>query len=164
MKRAFIPLSLILLLSACGFHLRGMIDIPRWLNNVAIISPSPNPAFVTRLQRQLEAYKIDVNPDPGQADYWIILNRIEFRQQIVSIGSSTNPRQYQLSLLVGFTVQKRNGKVLQAEKQVQVSRQFTSNNDRILGSDSEESIIVNEMRQDAVIQVLNRLEFIHNAD
>lgn len=147
----------ICMLSACGFHLRGMIDVPSWLTDVAIVSPVNNPEFTSRLKAQLEAYKISVNPDPASATYWLVLNQAEFNQQIVSIGASTNPRQYHLSLLIGFTIQTKNGKIIQPQKNIQINRQFTSNNDRILGSDFEQTVIVNEMRQEAVNQVINRI-------
>lgn len=164
MKKALAALLIPLLLTACGFHLRGMFDMPRWLNNVAIISPSKNPEFISRLKTQLQAYHVAVNPEPQTAQFWLIISHIEFRQQVVSIGSSTNPRQYQLTLIVVFSLQTKNGKMIQPEKQVQVTRQFTSNNNRILGSDDEQTIIVNEMRQAAAIQVLNRISVSNHAD
>ncbi|MDF1928913.1 hypothetical protein PGH45_00900 [Legionella pneumophila] len=38
-----------------------------------------------------------------------------------------------------------------------MSRQLTVNNDRILGSNEEQALLVSEMRRDAAIQIINRL-------
>lgn len=157
MKVRLIPLMLALLLSACGFHLRGMIDIPKWLDNVAVISKDADKQFTPMLRSQLESYKIRINPEPMDAAYWIIIKRINLQQNIVSIGASTNPRQYQLILTVEFMLQTRKGEILKPARQVTVYRQLTVNNDRILGSNQEEALLINEMRQDAVIQIINRL-------
>lgn len=157
MKVRIIPLVLALLLSACGFHLRGVVDIPKWLNNVAVISEEADKQFTPMLRSNLESYKIRVNPEPMDATYWIIIKKINLAQNIVSIGASTNPRQYQLILTVYFMLQTRKGEVLKPERQVTVYRQLTVNNDRILGSNQEEALLINEMRQDAVIQIINRL-------
>lgn len=157
MKKNFILLTLVLCLSACGFHLRGLIDVPEWLNNVSIISKDGNNELVSILKSQLEGYKIQVNPDPALAKYWLIINRSSFQQQIVSIGASTNPRQYQLIMTIEFMLQTRNGQIIKAPKIISVTRQLTVNNDRILGSNEEETILIGEMQKEAVIQIINRL-------
>ncbi|KTD43209.1 LPS assembly lipoprotein LptE [Legionella quateirensis] len=153
----FISLLLVLLLSACGFHLRGVIDIPEWLNNVSIISRDGDKDLISKMKTQLEGYKIDVNPDPANAKYWLIINKSNVHQQIISIGASTNPRQYQLIMTTLFSLQTPKGQIIKAPKQVMVTRQLTVNNNRILGSNEEETILLNEMHQDTVIQILNRI-------
>lgn len=158
MNKQFIPLILALCLCACGFHLRGMIDVPEWLTNVAIISKDgSNKELVSMLKTQLEGYGVQVNPNPQNSQYWLIINRTSYGQQISSIGASTNPRQYQLFLTVEFLLQTRKGDSVKPPATVQVTRQLTVNNDRILGSNEEETVLISEMRQDAVIQMINRL-------
>lgn len=156
MKKIF-PLIISLMLCACGFHLRGMIDIPKWLNNVAIVSQDGDKQLTAKLESMLEGYHIRVNPEPASAAYWLVITHSSVQQQIVSIGASTNPRQYQLVFTVEFMLQTGKGKIVQPLKRIAVSRQLTVNNDRILGSNEEESVLVSEMRQDVVIQIMNRL-------
>lgn len=153
----FSLLLLALLLSACGFHLRGIIDLPEWLNNVSIISKDGNKDLASKLKAQLEGYKIEVNPEPDHAKYWLIINRSTIQQQIVSIGASTNPRQYQLIMTTEFMLQTPKGQIIKAPGQVIVTRQLTVNNDRILGSNQEQDVLTGEMHQDTVIQILNRI-------
>ncbi|EHL29163.1 hypothetical protein LDG_8882 [Legionella drancourtii LLAP12] len=148
---------LTLLLSACGFHLRGMINIPTWLNNIAIIVKNDDKQLSSILNAQLEGYKIQVNPDPALAKYWLIINQVLIQQQIISVGASTNPRQYTLILTIEFMLQTRKGTIIKTPKTVSVTRQLTINNDRILGSSDEENILLGEMKQDAVIQIINQL-------
>jgi LPS-assembly lipoprotein len=157
MKKATIPFILALLLSACGFHLRGVVDIPTWLSPVAVISMNDTKGLAKLLEVQLEGYKIQVSKDPLLAKYWIVINSVTVNQQIISIGSSTNPRQYQLVMAVNYSLKTSKGKQIKPPKNVFVSRQFTVNNDRVLGSNEEEAVLLNEMRQDAVIQIMNRL-------
>lgn len=146
-----------LLLSGCGFHLRGMIEIPRWFTNVAIISQNAPRDLTTQLKEQLQAYHVNVSAYPDLANYWLIIENDNFQQQITSVSSSTTPRQYQLIYTVLFKLQARDGKEIIPSDQVVVTRQITINGDRILGSDEEEAITKNEMIRDAVTQILNRL-------
>jgi LPS-assembly lipoprotein len=159
MKRlaALLIPPLILVLVGCGYHLRGVTEIPQWLNNIAIISNDGNKELISLLNTILEGYKIDVNPDQATAKYWLVISNVTLQQQIVSVGASTNPRQYQLILTVGYLLQTPKGDIIKPRRNVIINRQLTVNNDRILGSNEEEMILVSEMRRDAVIQILNRL-------
>ncbi|MGC1182263.1 LPS assembly lipoprotein LptE [Legionella sp.] len=157
MKKLFLPLMIILLLSACGFHLRGKITAPLWLNNVAIVTKINDKQFISLLTTQLEEYSIQVNPDLALAKYWLIINQSVIERQIVSIGASTNPRQYTLTLTIEFMLQTYKGKIIKTPRKVRATRQLTINNDRILGSSDEENILIGEMKQDAVIQIINQL-------
>lgn len=155
--RCAVPLLLILLLSACGFHLRGINNLPSWLNNVAIISENDDKQFVSILQSRLEGANVEVNPDPSRAQYWLIVNEVSLQQQIISVGASTNPRQYTLTLTIVFVLKTRTGQIVNAPGRISTSRELILNNDRILGSKDEENILIGEMKQDAVTQIIYRL-------
>lgn len=145
------------LLVGCGFHLRGMVDMPKWLDNVAIVVQQGHRDLAPLIKEQLQSYKIYVNPDTTSAQYWLIIEHDDIQQNITSVSSSTTPRQYQLIYNLRFQLTRTNGKVLFPSSQVAVTRQITINSDRILGSTEEEELLKSEMRRDAVMQVINRL-------
>ena len=131
--------------------------MPSWLNRVAIVIQDGNMELVSLLKSQLEGYHIEVSPSINSAQYWLMINRVDLQQQIISVGASTNPRQYQLILTVSYMLQTSKGQIIKPAKQVVITRQLTINNDRILGSNYEEAVLVSEMRRDAVIQIINSL-------
>ncbi|MBA2648002.1 MAG: hypothetical protein H0U75_00120 [Legionella sp.] len=157
MKKAIALLLLALHLSACGFHLRGIVEIPSWLRHISIIYKDQDTEFISLLTSQLETHKIHIESEPAHAPYWLMIDSILYQKQIVSIGSSTNPRQYQLILGIEFSLQSCKGELIMPSKRVIVTRQLTVNNDRILGSNDEERHFIKEMRRDAVYQIINRL-------
>ena len=141
----------------CGFHLRGSIQLPVWLDKVAIINHNASPELTTLLKEQLQAYHIQVCDSPSQADYWLVLEEEAYQQQALSISSSTSPRQYQLTYVVSFRLQALRGSNSLPLTNVFLTRQITINNDMILGSDAEEALTKQEMRRDAANQILNRI-------
>ncbi len=160
--RKFASISLLaLILSACGFHLRGNINIPPWLNNIAIIDNANNSGFRQRLTSQLEAYDINITPSAEQASYWIVIQYAGYQKQITSVGSGSNPRQYLLIYSVDFMLEDGKGKLILPLTHVSSTRQLTINNNRILGSDEEASLLIKEMQQDAALQLLNRINHAH---
>lgn len=156
MKKLIIPVIGALLLCACGFHLRGMVDVPTWIESVSILAQN-NKTLSELLEAQLEGYKIKVANNPSEAKYWLELYPTTLQQQIISIGASTNPRQYQFTMTTQFLLKTRNGLIIKPLQQVVTTRQFTVNNDRILGSNEEESLLINEMHKDTAMQIINRL-------
>lgn len=146
-----------LFLTSCGFHLRGMMDIPPWLNDVSIIVQNAHRDLESLIKEQLEAYHIRVCSNPNAAKYWLIVDHDDDKQQITSVSSSTTPRQYQLVYTIHYKLQHANGKDVIPPCSVVVTRQLTVNSNRILGSNDEEEILKKEMRRDAVIQILDRI-------
>lgn len=109
------------------------------------------------LKMQLQANKIRLNADPAQADYWLVLVHTAQEQQITSIAASTTPRQYQLLYHADFLLKTRQGLIKVPASHITITRQLTINNDRILGSNDEANLILNEMRREAALQIINKL-------
>ena len=151
-----------LLLSACGFHLRGISDVPRWLNDVSIVIQNANRDLEPLLEEQLRSYHIRICPNPASAQYWLIIEHDEVHQQITSISSSTTPRQYQLIYTLTFKLQRAKGAEILPSNQIIITREATINSDLILGSTSEAELLKREMRRDAAVQIIDRLSQAHD--
>ncbi len=150
-----------LLLAGCGYHLRGMLEMPRWFNHVSIITDNANRDLAPLLNGQLKAYQINVCADPSLAAYWLIIEEDSFQQQVGSISSSTTPRQYQLFYSVQFKLQQAKGKEILPSTRIMITRQVTLNSDRILGSTNEEDLTKTEMQREAAMRIIDRLSRIH---
>ncbi|MGQ3889516.1 LPS assembly lipoprotein LptE [Legionella sp. CNM-1927-20] len=147
----------IIFLTGCGFKLRGYVEMPTTLNNVAILIRGTHQDLGPMLKDSLQAYKIHVTDNVSQASYLLILERDAIQQQITSVSASTNPRQYLLIYTAQYSLLKSGGEKVITSRTVTSSRQLTVNNNRILGSDSEEVMLYHEMRQDAVRQIIYQL-------
>ena len=160
MNKSLLTIAL-LLLSSCGFHLRGLADIPDWLNNIAIIVDNGNRELEPLLNAQLQSYHVRVSPSKTKAQYWLVIENDSFQKQITNVSASTTPRQYLLLYTVQFSLIKNKGETILSNNTVSVNRQFTLNNDRILGSDYEEITFKREMERDAVSLILSRVSTAH---
>ena len=150
-------LLLTLFLASCGFHIRGLVELPKWFNHVAVVSSDNHYELTSILKSRLDSYHIELSNNPAIADFVIIIQQSLYQIKIISIGASTNPRQYQMILTTNWHVQNRKGKIIIPQTTATVTRQLTVNNDRILGSNDEEMTLQREMRQDTVTQIMNKL-------
>jgi LPS-assembly lipoprotein len=150
-------------LSGCGFHLRGMTEVPPWLSPIALVFQNTDQNLASQITRQLQANHIHVIENTAAAQYLLIIDQDQFQQQISSISSSTTPRQYQLIYTVHFRLQQINGPELLPLSPVIVNRLITMNSERILGSTNEAEQTKQEMQRDAAIQIMDRLGRIDHA-
>lgn len=154
-------LIILLLLSSCGFHLRGLAEIPDWLNNIAVVVDSGSRELEPLLDEQLKSYHVNVFASKAKAQYWLVIENDSFQKQITNVSASTTPRQYLLLYTVTFSLTKNSGETLLSSNTVSVTRQFTLNNDRILGSDYEEMTFKREMEREASNLIISRLSAAH---
>ena len=143
------------LLSACGFHLRGLSEFPTWLKpRVAIILEDEARDWESYLKPLLSAGDIKTTSDPTQAPFWLFIEKENLVQDISSVSSSSTPRQFQLRYTVTFRLENNRGKTLIPSRSVVVNRPLTINNERILGSRNESEKLKLAMKHDAATQII----------
>ena len=152
-------ISLNLLLLGCGFHLRGMSSATSNLGHVSIINQKVHTDVKQLLTELLRGSSVCVDDNPSLSNYWIILEEDALKQNVISISSSTNARQYQLVYTIKFKLENttKNSKIEPDEQIVTVTRQVTLNSQRILGSSDEQNTLESEMRQEAVQLLFARI-------
>lgn len=145
------------MLQGCGFHLRGFVDMPAWLNRVDVIVENAHRELRPILIESLHSYHISTCDITSDANYLLIVDKDEYKESISSVSSSTTSRQYELTYIVYFKLISSKGVELIIPTYVTITRQITTNNDRILGSNQEEELIKGEMRREAALQMLFRI-------
>lgn len=156
MKRALI--FILFFLTGCGFHLRGVIQLPHHFNHIAIINQNQvNRDLISALKDLLRANHIQTVDDPYEAQYWLVLEKDDLKQVLTNVSSSTTPRQYNLTYQVQFSLIKKEGSPLISSKTISITQQSTINNDRILGSNFEAHTIAHGLRKKAAQQILYRI-------
>lgn len=148
-----------LFLSGCGLHLQNYGDIPKWFNNVAVVNQNVQHDLRAMIIQQLKSYKINICKNPKDAEYWLVLEEDKNTENITAVSSSTTPRQYQMTYAIKYKIQRvKTGEDVIPSSSAVVTRQFTINSNRILGSDYEGDLLRHEMCKDAVAQILDHIE------
>ena len=84
----------------------------------------------------------------------------KFDRRVLSVGSSVKVSEYELLGEITFTVLDPEGKVLAAEQRVQAQRDYQFDEDEVLGRESEETLLRDQLNQQLVQSILRRLSFI----
>lgn len=147
----------VLLLSACGFHLKGMGGTARTL---------PYPAWhiqnASVMQKALEnaLRRVDGKPvSAAEAQMTLNIKSVETRQDIYTITRAALVNEYLLTLRVEAQAM-RNGEPVDEPITVLVNRTMDYNDSEVLGKQEESETIWAEMRADAADQIVRRLTFL----
>lgn len=149
----FISLAAVLVLSACGFHLKG--NLPHTSLPVQIWSVQGG-ALQSHLETALRHNQATLNPN---ATNQISVAAYDTKKDIYRIAHSANLNEYLLSLRVIAQAQ-HNGKAWGKPIEVKVERVLPYSNSLILGKQYEEEQIWQEMHRDVAEQIVRQLAFL----
>ena len=157
MQRQTFPLSLIaiaaVLLSGCGFQLRGQVTLP--FETLYVPASS---ALTVELKRNIAAgtqTKLVDAPENAQAR--LVFQQDSREKVILSLDSAGRVREYQLRETVAFRVVDNRGLEFLPLNTINLTREVSFNDAQVLAKESEEALLYRDMQADMVQQVLRRL-------
>ena len=154
--RKLLVIMLTLLVSACGFQLRGSATLP--FTSIYVEGGSPDLSVDLRRAIHSSGTKI---VDTAQVADGILQVTAESREKrILTLTSAGRVSEFQLVYRLGFKVQDPKGKIILANQDIELKRDFTFNDSEILSKEAEESLLYRDMENDAVQQVLRRMSAI----
>lgn len=158
MKKLVCIFSLTLLISACGFHLRGQVQFPFDTLFLAGVDES---AFNTELRRNIEASSsAHLVDDPEKAQAILELTSVSTEKIILSLSGSGRVREFQLRYRVVFRVHDGKGREWLPSNEILLKRDFSFNDTQVLAKESEEALLYRDMQGDAIQQIIRRLSLI----
>ena len=160
-RRAVLALGLTVLLSACGFHLRGSngsFMLPFATMYIDLSDTSPLAIGLKRYIRAIGSTEV-VNTRDGADAILEVLNDPERTQTktILSLNKNGRVQEYQLGYSINFRVVDKAGNQLLAPTTISLVRPITFDESQVLAKETEEAALYRDMRNDLVQQIMRRL-------
>ena len=150
-------LVLATLLAGCGFHPRGSAPLPTSLEALSVEAAQAHGPLADAMEAALHGAGVVMVDDPAHASARLKLSEPGFQRRVLSVDSSGHANEYELYYGLNFTLLNAAGDVLLPSQEVSVVREFAFDPGNVLASDQEEALIHDEMRRQAVEQLLRRL-------
>lgn len=154
--RCLIFLPIFLVMSGCGFALRGAPPLPESVKGVAIIGASPQARLARSINDRLSVYQIPVVNDVEDKDAILIrLQPEQLERRLLSVFPTGQVAEYELIYTVAYQVtfpQKET-----AEYRVEVLRDYQDDPDQVLAKARELELVVSEMRDEAADRIIRLL-------
>jgi LPS-assembly lipoprotein len=155
-KRNLLVMGLAVLLSACGFQLRGTGTNELSLKELDVSARNAYGETVTQLRQALENSGVRVYTG---ATYKLDLVDERETQRNISYASAGRASDVELTTTVNFEVQGRDHLPLMGDK-VQVQKVVSHDGNNLVGSDSETIQVRKEMRRELVQRMMTRLQLL----
>ena len=144
------------LLVACGFQLRGTASLP--FEKMYISAPEGHP-IGAELKRAIQSGSNTLVLDKSQdAEATLQIISVVNSKNLLSVSGGGRVREFQLHYRTSFRLIDAKGRKLIPTSVVAVSRVIPFSDALVLAKQSEEKILVKEMRSDSIQQIIRRME------
>jgi LPS-assembly lipoprotein len=142
-------------LIACGYRMRGMVDLP--FKVIAIVG-NPSPPLRADLQTSiLTGTDVKVAINPKDADLILdVSNEINGRE-ILAYNSNGQISAYRLTIRVTFRAYDITGGDIIPESEIYMTRDLDFSNTTVLATDVQQQQFLGLMRKDLAVQILRRI-------
>ncbi len=140
-------------LSACGFQLRGNAD----LSFKTLYIEGKTLAISKELKRSFKTNGIQLVDSAEGADLLLEMMNEVNEKRILSLSGGGLVREFELNYHASFRTRAPSDPLWSAVQTVQSRRDFSYNDNALLGKADEEARLNADMRSDAIREILRRL-------
>ena len=156
MKARLLLIYILLLTTACGFHLRGSQTTKINIDNVFINGDS---ALTTEVKSQFINSGVSLATSVQSAAHIVTLKETNFEKSVLSVSPKTGKvEEYQILFQAKIDAMRADGTYIVENEKITVTRDFAFDETEVLGEFSEESIIQEDLVRRAASQILRRLQ------
>ena len=142
-------------LVACGYRLRGMVDLPF---KVIAITGSPSPPLRANLQTAiLTGTDAKVAINPKDADLILEITSDLNGREILAYNANGQVSAYRLNIRVGFRAYDNYGADVIPEAEIYITRDIDFSVSTVLATDVQVLQFLSLMQKDLAVQILRRV-------
>ena len=145
----------VLLLTACGFHLRGEAEMP--FDTLYLDAANLGTPFIAELRRNLEINKVKMVNSAEQADVVLNIASELPEKQILTLGGSGRVNEFRLSFRVSLRAYDARQREWIPAEEIVLHRDYSYDDTKVLAKEGEENLLFQSMRLDMIQQIVRRL-------
>lgn len=149
------PLVVTLLLTGCGFTLRGVTPLPPELRTLVLASAQPDGDFEREVRRALQNNGVRL-VDSG-SDYRLVLGGEGISERTLSVNANARSGEYELALRVEYDL-RHAGSVVSGPNLLSTTRVYLTDPENAVAKEEEAALIQDEMRRELAQQLLRQLQ------
>ncbi len=156
-----IILSLALFLSACGYHLRGALELPANMKNVYVEGGSV--PLLDEFKQAIKSSSAQLATTRKGAGMVIKIANEDFSRRVLSLSSRGKSNEFELYYRLDYEFTNAADVKLMERQTVEIRREYYNDQQFVIAKDNEEAVIRNEMYQQAVNTIVNRARIVLEA-
>ncbi|MFG0539153.1 LPS assembly lipoprotein LptE [Pseudomonas sp. YQ_5] len=158
-KRNLLVIGLAVMLSACGFQLRGTGSTELSVKEMDVSARNAYGPTVVQLREVLERSGVNVH---AGAPYRLVLTNEQERERSATYSGGNRTAEYELTTKLDYSILGLNNLELMSDK-LEVRKIYLRDGSNITGSEQEADRAREEMRRDLVNAMVVRLQMLSPA-
>ncbi|MGE8306896.1 MULTISPECIES: LPS assembly lipoprotein LptE [Pseudomonas] len=155
-KRNLLVIGLAVVLSACGFQLRGTGTTELSVKEMDVSARNAYGETVTQLRQVLERNGVNLH---AGAPYRLVLTNEQENERAATYTGGSRSAEYELTTVLNYSIQGLNNLELLSDK-LEVRKVYVRDGSNITGSEQEAKRAREEMRRDLVNAMVVRLQML----
>ncbi len=159
--RLSVLILLTLLMTACGFQLRGTgsstLQLPSSISPVYISGLAVNDDLRRELTGLIRSDTVEVTDNVDESTSTLRISDSRSDRRVLAIDGSGKVVEFELFEALRFDMTERNGSVLVTRQDLSITRSFLNADILVLGKLEEEASLRKGMRRDMASQIVARL-------
>ena len=147
-------LFVLLLMSACGYHLRGNMDLLDELRKVYFQDASKQLRKIARKTIRSSAGVLVDNSNQAGVIVQVVKEKMETR--VLSLSAIGRANEYEVIYYLDFILFDAEGKQISEIQNIELRRDYFNEQVAILAKDHEENVIREELYRQAVQSIIYR--------
>ena len=152
----FITLFMLLMITSCGFHLRGMTEI----SFKTISLEGKELSFTKNLKKTLASNKVAIILPTENPELRIELLSEESEKRILSLSGQGLVREFEIFYRVRYRIKTIDSETWSQENIIETRRDFTFSDSNLIGKEEEERQLNESMRNEAITNLFNQIQLI----
>jgi len=157
-QKKLIALLMLLIISSCGFHMRGMTEI----SFKTISLEGKELSFIKVLKKVLNRNKVAIVSSTENPELRIELLSEESEKRILSLSGQGLVREFEIFYRVRYRVKTIDSEIWSQENIIETRRDFTYSDSNLIGKEEEERQLNEAMRNEAITNLFNQIQLIKN--
>ena len=155
-QKKFITLIILLMITSCGFHMRGMTEI----SFKTISLEGKELSFTKNLKKILNSNKVAIVLPSENPELRVELIGEESEKRILSLSGQGLVREYEIFYRVRYRIKTTESETWSQENTLETRRDFTFSDANLIGKEEEERQLNESMRNEAIANLYNQIQLI----
>ena len=157
-QKKLIALLMLLIISSCGFHMRGMTEI----SFKTISLEGKELSFTKNLKKVLNSNKVAIVSSTENPELRIELLSEESEKRILSLSGQGLVREFEIFYRVRYRVKTIDSEIWSQENIIESRKDFTYSDSNLIGKEEEERQLNEAISNEAITNLFNQIQLIKN--
>ena len=155
-QKKLIAILLLIVITSCGFHLRGMTEI-----SYKTISLEGKELSLTKnLKKILNTNKVAIVSSTENPELRVEFLSEESEKRILSLSGQGLVREFEIFYRFRYRIKASDSEIWSQENIIETRKDFTYSDSNLIGKEEEERQLNEAMRIEAITSIFNQIQVI----